>query len=148
MIARTPTEIELRVVHAQALLDDWKGRPFDWKAQAHCARLVIDHLRRNGYTPPLSKAGLFSTERAALAALRRLGTATLAEAVDLAGLPRIVPAAAIVGDVLELPSAGALGSLVVAMGNGAALGFHEDAADCIVMRPALFAAAWRVVPRG
>ncbi|UAK24178.1 DUF6950 family protein [Sphingomonas nostoxanthinifaciens] len=147
MIARPPTPLEIRVAAAQQLLDAWKGRPFDWKAKSHCARMVAEHLRRMGYTPPLAKAGPFSTEMGALRALRRLGVHKLGDAVDLLGVPRIAPAAALPGDIVELTSASPLGCLTVALSNGRVLGFVDDHEGVAVLEPLQFEAAWRIDPR-
>jgi hypothetical protein len=147
MIARTPTPLERRARATQKLLDDWKDRPFDWKTQSHCLRLVVEHLRRMGYKPPLSRAGSFKSALAAKGALKRAKVKTLAEAVDLMGLPRIPPAAALVGDIIELPGEAPFGALTVAVGNNRVLGWHADADGAVVMQPVEYIAAWRVDPK-
>lgn len=146
MIARDPTPLEQRVAATQATLDDWKDRPFDWKANSHCVRMVTEHLRRMGYKPPLSKGGSFDTPLGAKRALARAKVKTLGEAVDLLRIERIPPAMAIVGDIIELPGEAPFGALTVALGNGRVLGWHEDAAGCAVLQPLAFVSAWRVDP--
>ena len=141
-----PSPLERRVAAAQQLLDEWKGRPFSWKNGGHCARMVADHLRRMGYTPPLAKAGPIVSALSAKRALVRLKVATLADAIDLVGLPRIAPAAALVGDIIELPGEGELGCMTVALGNGRTLGFHQEATGAVVLQPVQYVSAWRVEP--
>lgn len=147
MIARQPTPLERRAAATQQLLDDWTGRPFDWATQSHCLRLIVEHLRRMGYSPPLSKGGTFRTALGARSALKRAKVASLGEAVDLLKLPRIPPAAALIGDILELPGEAPFGALTVALGNGRVLGWHEEAEGAIVLQPLEYVAAWRVDPK-
>lgn len=145
-IAREPTPLERRVAAAQLLLDEFRDRPFSWKNQCHCVRICATHLRRMGYRPPLAKAGAYSSARGAVRALERSGYASLADALDALGLPRIPPASAVVGDIVELPGEAPFGAMTVAVGNGRVFGFHEDAAGATVMQPHLYVAAWRVEP--
>jgi hypothetical protein len=77
-------------------------------------------------------------------ALKRLGYDTLAEAMDGNGFERIPPAAAVVGDVIEMPGLEGPGALAVALGNGRAVAYHEDAIGAVVVQPSQMLAAWRV----
>ena len=131
-----------RVAATQATLDEWKGRPFAW-GSADCARMVISHLKRMGCPIKLAGAGDYDSALGARRALGRLGFKTLAEAMDASFL-RIPPAAALVGDVLEMPGDDVLGALAVAVGNGRALSWHEDAEGTVVVQPVAMTAAWRV----
>ncbi len=133
-----------RVAAAQATLDRFKGRPFAF-GRDDCARMAVFHLRQLGLKPKIAKAGSYSSLLGARRALARAGFASLAAAVDAQGLLRIPPAAAVVGDLLMLPGVDELGALVVAMGNGRVLGWHEDAAGATVMQPSDFVAAWGVL---
>jgi len=146
MLGGEPTPLERRVVATQKTLDDWKDRPFDWATGSTCLRLAVEHLRRMGYRPPLSRAGTFKTALGAKGALARAGVGNLGEAVDLLGLEHIAPAMAIVGDLVELPGEAPFGALTVALGNGRVLGFHQDAPGCCVLQPQEFVTAWRVNP--
>jgi len=132
-----------RVAAAQATLDRFKDQPHRF-GKCDCIRLTAFHLRKLGYKPPLSKGGSYASYRGAKAALKRAGYASVAEAVDALGLERIPPAAAMVGDILQLPAVDELGALTVALGNGRVLGFHEDAIGAVVLQPLEFVAAWRV----
>ncbi len=145
MLAAEPSPLDRRVAATQQLLDDWKGRPFSWEEKRHCVRMVAEHLRRMGYTPPLAKAGSFTSPLSAARALKRVGVETLSEAVDLMGLPRIAPAEALAGDIVEMPG-DAPGALTVALGNGRVIGWIGDHPDAVVMQPTMYVTAWRVEP--
>lgn len=139
----------LRVKAAQATRDEWWETP--WRmGEADCVRMAASHLRRMGHAVRLPPAGSYRSVRSAAMKLKARGHDTLAEAMDAMGFKRIMPAAALVGDVIELPSEiAALGTLVVALGNGRVLGWHEDAPKgACVLQPLEQIAAWRVEPKG
>src|SRR3546814_1395423 len=54
----------------------------------------------------------------------KVGYATLSEALD-AHLPRIAPASALLGDIIEIEGDGPLGSMGVYVGNGRIFCYHE-----------------------
>lgn len=141
------TELERRVAAAQATLDQFAGRPFRW-GRADCARLVAAHLRRLGYRVQLPAAGSYASPRSAIKALAARGFASLGEALDALGLERIAPAAALPGDVVELPSIDRLGSLAIVLTNGRVVGFHQHAVGAAVLQPREWVAAWRARPVG
>jgi hypothetical protein len=136
-------EMVRRAAAAQATLDKFKGKPFHFGSM-DCAQLVAFHLRKMGHKPKLAKAGRYSSALGAKKALKRLGYETLAEAMDGNGFERIPPAAAIVGDVIEMPGLEGPGALAVALGNGRAVAYHEDAIGAVVVQPSQMLAAWRV----
>ena len=133
-----------RVAAAQATLDRFRARPFRFGTH-DCARMVAFHLRRLGHPVRLAKAGSYRSTLGAARALRALGSGSLAEALDRHGLARIAPAAAIVGDIVELPGEPPFGALAVVMGNGRALAYHQDAEGAVVVQPTAYVAAWRTV---
>ena len=133
-----------RVAAAQATLDRFKARPFRFGTN-DCARMVAFHLKKLGVPVRLAKAGSYRSILGATRALRALGYASLGEALDGHGLSRIAPAAAIVGDIVELPGEPPFGALAVVMGNGRALAYHQDAAGAVVVQPTAYVAAWRVI---
>lgn len=137
------SEMIRRVAAAQATLDKYKGHPFHFGSR-DCAQLVAFHLRKMGHKPKLAKAGRYSSALGAKKALKRLGFETLAEAMDANGFERIPPAAAIVGDVIEMPGLEGPGALTVCMGNGRVVGYHQDAIGAVVLQPVQTIAAWRV----
>lgn len=129
----------------QATLDRFKDQPFQF-GKRDCVRMCAFHLRAMGYRPHLAKAGSYSTYLGARRALRAAGFYTLGGAVDGIGLTRIAPAAALPGDLIELPSEDDIGALGIAAGNGRLLGYHPDAAGAVIVQPTEFVAAWRVEP--
>lgn len=140
----SPRPVMLRRVAAtQATVDRFKGRPFRFGTN-DCARMVAFHLKRIGRPVRLAGAGSYRSLLGARRALRHLGHDTLAAALDAQGLSRIAPAAAVVGDIVELPGEPPFGALSVAVGNGRVLGYHEDTAGAEILQPTAFVAAWRV----
>lgn len=138
-----PTMLQ-RVAAAQATVDRFKGRPFRFGTN-DCARMVAFHLRQVGRPVRLAKAGSYRSSLGAARALRQLGYASLAAALDGHGLSRIAPAAAVVGDIVELPGEPPFGALSVAVGNGRVLGYHQDTAGAEILQPTAFVAAWRLL---
>ena len=139
---------------AQATLDSWRKRR--WRmGEADCVRMTAAHLRMLGYRVKLPPKGSYRTIKAARAKLEEAGFATLADALDALKLERIAPAAALVGDIIELASddgegglLASMGTLVVALGNGRVVGWHPDAPHgAEVLQPTEFVAAWRVEPK-
>lgn len=131
---------------AQATLDRFGDQPFTW-GKRDCCRMVAFHLKLLGYRPQLAKGGTYSSLLGATRALARAGVESLAAALDALSLPRIAPAAAIVGDIIAIPSEGPLDALAVALGNGRALAYHQDLPNAVVVQPLEMVAAWRVDPR-
>lgn len=138
----------LRSKAAQATLDAWRDKPFRI-GHADCVRLIASHVRRMGHKVRLPHAGAYRGVQAARMLLQARGFESLPDAMDKMGFDRIPPAAALVGDVIELPSEIAeLGTLTVALGNGRVLGWHEDAPKgACVLQPLEQIAAWRVEPK-
>jgi hypothetical protein len=147
---RTP--LEIRRDAAQATLDKFRDQPFA-PGSADCAQMVRYHCRQVGrplkFAAKLTYKSLLQGRRV----LKGLGFATMAEALDSQFSP-ITPAAALVGDIVELRSSddeatnGGLGALVIALGNQAFLGWHEDAVGGCVMRlgdKEIPLRAWRVL---
>lgn len=127
----------------QATVDAWKGRKFKL-GQADCVRLAADHLRRMGHKVRLPAKGSYATLLGAQRALAKRGYADLPAALDDLGLERIAPAAARLGDLIAIPSEHRIGCLMVAIGNGRALGFHEDIVGAEILQPVEYVGAWRV----
>ena len=136
-------DLNERAAATRATAELWLGREFEW-GRFDCARLVASHIRRLGHRPKIAKAGSYRTALSARAALKRLGADGMAGLADLNHLPRIAPAAALVGDLLSLPGDDAVGAMTVALGNGRVLGWSETQPECAVLQPIAFDAAWRV----
>lgn len=136
-----------KVAAAQATLDQFRGKAFQF-GRRDCVRMAAAHLRRLGYRIKLPPVDSYRSERSALKALRARGFADLAAAVEAHGLQPIPPAAAVAGDLLLIPGEGGFGgALQIALGNGRAAGYHQDAKGVEVLQPVEYVAAWRVEAR-
>ena len=133
---------------AQATADRFSDVPLRL-GRNDCVRMVAYHLRRLGWRVKLPPSGAYASLRSARREMAALGFTSLADALDSFGFARIAPAAAGVGDVIELPGAeeGGLGALTIGMGNGRVLGWHPDVRGAVKLQPAEWIRAWRVVPR-
>lgn len=108
-----------------------------------CAQMVAFHVRLLGHDPRIAAAGSYESVLGAKKALARCGWSSLADALDAHGFARIAPAAALIGDVIELEAENKLGALTIAVGNGRVFGYY-DGQPC-VMQPKAFVRAWRVL---
>lgn len=136
-----------RLNAAQRTLDVWSRRPLKL-GTADCVRMAAAHLRLLGYRVKLPPSGSYRTVNSARKALAKMGHDLVAAALDAMGLERIAPAAAIVGDLVMLPSEDGLGGLAVSLGNGRLAGWHPDApGGAVVCQPVEFVTAWRVEPK-
>lgn len=142
-------ELVLRRDAAQRTLDTWATRP-QKLGTADCVRMAASHLRLLGWKVKLPPAGSYRTINSATKALAKAGHASIADALDAMGLERITPAAAIVGDIIQMPAVHELGALVIVMGNGRVAGWYDDDEHhkgAVAMQPLMMTAAWRVTPR-
>lgn len=131
-----------RVDAVQATLARYQDRPLRY-GREDCARMTAFCLRKQGVRAPLLKGGTYSSALGAARALKRLQFATLADAVDALGLPRIAPAMCLPGDVLALPAPDDAVALLVAVGNGRAFGYFDGRFQ--VGQPLEFVTAWRSI---
>lgn len=136
-------ELTLRAAAASAALSRYRGRPLDW-GRVDCVRMLAFTLRTLKQPASLAKAGSYYSATGALKALKRTGHDSLEAAIDAQGLIRISPAAARVADALAVPGDGALSAIWIVLGNGKALGWHEDSDLCSVisLQPGAAIAAW------
>lgn len=109
-----------------------------------CATLAVFHLRRFGWKPPRFEK--YKTEMEAARTLKALNARSLADVLDAMGLQRRAPAEALLGDLYFMPGTGAVGTVTIALGNGAMKGFHEDHSGLVTMRSDMIITAWNVVP--
>src|SRR3546814_5477160 len=110
------TPIERRHAATEATLAKYRDQPFKW-GRYDCARVIAHQAKKLGHKVSLAKAGSYSSALGAKRALAKVGYATLSEALD-AHLPRIAPASALLGDIIEIEGDGPLGSMGVYVGNG------------------------------
>jgi len=136
----------LRRNAAQSTLDKFKEQDFSFADGRDCGKMVHHNLKELGVAMPIAKVGSYKTAVGARAALRRaFGVTTLPEVMDKY-FPRIPPAAALPGDVVEVAGDGPLGTLTVALGNGLVIAYHEDVSGAIVGRLNEAITAWRTLP--
>lgn len=140
------TSLIRRVAAAQATVDRFSGKPLAY-GKDDCVRMSAFCLRKLGVKASLLKAGTYKSELGAARVLKKMGHATLSDAVDALGLPRIAPAMCLPGDLMALPSDDPdRFSLSVAVGNGRVLAFWSGAGGvCTVVQPLIYAHAWRSV---
>lgn len=136
-----------RVAAAQACIDRFSGKPYA-PGQRDCIKLAGHALHKLGKRVSLTKGLRYSTEAGGVKTMRKLGFASLLEAVDaaLGEETRIPPAMALPGDIVALPTEGESPfgcALTVAVGNGRVVGFKEGFG--LVVQPIHYLAAWRVI---
>lgn len=115
----------------RATLDRFAGKPFAF-GSCDCGLIVISHLKAMGW--PIRTGGTWKSAVALKRFLNRHG-GTGAACIDGWGLPRIPPAMAIVGDLIELEGEPPFGAFGVCLGNGRVMAFHEDAEGVAVLQP-------------
>lgn len=128
-----------RVNRTQKTIDVFKGKQFvDWKVD--CIQLIGTHARHMGKRVKLPK---YNDAKSAADAMRSLGFKTLSEAMD-ANFTRIDPGKVLVSDIVETLGTNGFSALMVALGNGRTLGFHETIPHCDVLQPLIISGAWRI----
>jgi hypothetical protein len=138
-----------RSLHSRAALTEkvvarFRDKPFDWTKAATCIHLARAQVAAFGHRPP--PVPKFRSALSAKKALKARGFDSLEAMLDTL-LPRIPPAAMLVGDLALLPGEEGMDTLVIAAGGGMVLGWHGD--DASRMRPIIVTgadiiAAWRV----
>lgn len=128
-----------RIEATQKTVDIFKRKNFA-DGKFDCIQLVLCHARNMGKRIKVPRYGDL---KSAADALREMGFRTLGEAMD-AHFTRIEPVKAMAGDFVETPGENGFSSLMVALGNGRTLGFHEDIPHCDILQPVLISGAWRV----
>ena len=124
-------------------LERFAGHPFAW-GQYDCGKMVIAHLRLMGRRPVLGPGGSWKTMAGALRFARRHGGSGSACLDGWMPGSRIIPAHAIIGDIVEMPGEEPFGAFGVCVGNGRVLAYHEDAEGAAIIQPGQYVAAWRV----
>lgn len=135
--------LERRRIATQATVDRFKDEPFTW-GRFDCGKMIAFHLRKMGRPIAHAKAGSYSDALGAARAMKRLGFDNLG-ALMTSRLEIIPPASALLGDLIEFEGDHMLGTLGVALGNNAALMYHEDAAGAVPCRIVSALTAWRVL---
>jgi hypothetical protein len=135
-----------RAAATDAVLKRFRNRALDFKSGATCLHLFRAQLIKLGHKPPRIPA--FQSALGASKAMKRAGFEDLAAVIDSV-LPRIAPAAMLVGDFGLLPGGpdGLFDALVMSVG-GKVLGWHDsDLSKMSVIADiplSAYLAAWRV----
>lgn len=130
-----------RAEAVNATIARFAGKPFAF-GSCDCGLLVIAHLKAMGWK--ISTGGTWSTALGLKRWLRKHGGSGAA-AIDAWGLPRIAPAAVLIGDIVELEGETEFGAFGIVIGNGRVLAFHEDVDSAAIIQPGSLPiiAAWR-----
>lgn len=129
----TPAQIMTRRKDAaQACLTRFADKPYE-VGKRDCTKMALHLLHKLSIRAAFAKGVRYSSEIGGVKFLKRSGFDTLIQAVDGLGLLRIAPAAALVGDLVALPTTSPLGSLAVCVGPGQLLAYGEDFAGATVI---------------
>lgn len=123
----------------QKTVDLYKGRVFE-DGRADCVQLMLIHARHMGRK---IKVPRYRDVSGAAAAMRKLGFETLGQAMDHY-FTRIEPHQVLLGDIIEVPGQNGFSSLMIAVGNGRTIGFHESIPFAEILQPVLISGAWRI----
>lgn len=108
-----------------------------------CGKMLIAHLRNMRHRPTIGPGGTWTSALGLKRFLARHGGSGAA-CLDGWGLIRIPPAAALIGDIVQVPGETEFGAFGISGGNGLLLGYHQDVEGVAWLRPSAFIAAWRV----
>lgn len=128
-----------RIAATQATVDAFKGKEFT-EGKCDCVQLVLAHARHMGRRIKVPRYG---DNKSAAAAIRELGFKTLGQAMDH-HFRRIERHQIMAADIVEVPGENGFSSLMVAVGNGRTIGFHQDIPHADILQPVLISGAWRI----
>jgi hypothetical protein len=134
-----------RVAATETVIARYRAKPFAWSTTGTCIHLARAQMIAMGHRAPTVPA--FRSAVGAGKALKKAGYDRLEDLLD-AILPRIAPAAMLVGDLALMPGGGGFDAIVIAAG-GKVIGYHDDYLDRGVVNvipegPAPFIGAWRL----
>lgn len=123
-----------------ATLAKYRDKPFSWRDGHTCLHMLRFHLRKMGYKPET-----LPRVRSALGARRALDDRGWKDVGDMLDtlLPRIAPAAMLLGDVALFRSEDGFGAITISLG-GKVMGWHPDYDGMTALEPIEIAGAWRV----
>lgn len=116
-------------------------KPLDW-GDADCLHMVRSHVVKFGHALP--KIPRYNSPTSAIRALKKAGFDDLGDVMDSI-LPRTSPSSALVGDVMLMEGNNGLDALVILVGGGNVMGWHEDAGGLVTIIPTEIKAAWSVL---
>lgn len=126
----------------QATMDRYRRKVFDWKTGVTCVHLARFHLKAMGHKVPT-----VPRIRSALAAKRALESNGWAgvEAMLDSMLPRIAPAAMLLGDLATVPGSDGMDCILVCAGPQVVMGWHPEDGRFVTYQGGIgeLASAWR-----
>lgn len=128
-----------RMKRTQKTVDAYKGKAFK-DGSADCIQLVKTHAKHMGKRVSVPK---YKDLAGAAKVLAGLGFKTLGAAMD-AHFTRIETSRVMASDIVEVPGQNGFSSLMIAVGNGRAIGFHESIPHADILQPVLISGAWRI----
>lgn len=138
-------DLDERRRRTEGVVARFRARPFSWTGRRTCLHLARAQMRAMGHAVP--KMPELRSALAARSALASVGHPDLTSLLDSL-LPRIAPAALLVGDLALMHGDGPFDAIVVSAG-GKVLGYHADCMDRGLVPiepfgPQPFLAAWRL----
>lgn len=128
-----------RIAATQKTVDAFKGKTFA-DGKADCIQLVRTHAKHMGVKIAVPRYG---DTKSAASTLRKLGFKTLGEAMDHR-FRRIERHEIMAADIVEVPGENGFSSLMIAVGNGRTIGFHQSIPHADILQPVLISGAWRI----
>lgn len=142
--------LERRRIATQRTVDQFLDKTMR-VGRRDCGQLLAFHLKAIGRGDLVPKLPKYTSWRGARQVLDRLGWSTVADAMQ--GVEEIPAAAALMGDVVEMPAledAGEgiapMGGVGIAVGNGAVLCYVDGHRGAVTGRILEAVRAWRVLP--
>lgn len=118
-----PLDLAERAAATGRVVTRFRDRPFSWRDRATCLHLVRAQMRALGHRPP--RIPDFRSPIGARRALQARGQDSVQALLDSL-LPRIAPAAMIVGDIALLPGEPPFEAAVIAAGGQKVFGWHGE----------------------
>lgn len=137
-------EMIRRQIATTATLARYRAKQFDWSRGCTCVHLARFHLRKMGHRPPTVPR--FRSALSAKRALSANGWADVATMLDTF-LPRITPAAMMLGDIAVIPGDGGLDSVFICATSHKLFGWTTERPEMAmvdVFGLADLTGAWRV----
>lgn len=136
-------EMEKRRVATEATLTRYRNKAFDWASGVTCVHLARFQLRNMGHRPP--SLPRFRSALAAKRAMKERKWASVSEMLD-SMLPRIPPAAMLLGDLAVLEGDAGFDSIMVCAGPQRVFGWREDVEGLVVLGIGMneISGAWRL----
>jgi hypothetical protein len=141
---RKPVGLVQRAAATEKTMARFRHRAFDWGTGATCLHLARAQMKNMGYRPPAIPR--FTSALGARRALAQAGFDSVSALLD-SMLPRIAPAAMLVGDLAAFPGEAGFECVAVSAGAGMMLGWHgEDLSRVqnVVDWEAAVIGAWRL----